>query len=315
MTRAVLPRDFGGPDQLELREVDTPEPGEGEVRVAVRAIGVNPVDWYHYDGVHSDDPADLLTFGYEAAGVVDAVGPEVFGASVGDEVVVTEIPGNGYAEHVVAPVGALLPKPAGVSFEVAASVPVAAGTAYHALEKTRVAQGDTVLAHGAAGGVGSLLVQLAVLRGARVIATGSPASHDFLRSLGAEPVTYGEGPGGRLADRVRSLAPDGIDVAIDLVGTDEAIDTSLELVADRDRILTIAAFGRAPELGIHLIGGGPVADNGLEVRPVGQREVLRLLAEGTVRIPIERSYGLDEVTDAHRASMTRHTNGKLVVVP
>jgi NADPH:quinone reductase-like Zn-dependent oxidoreductase len=212
---------------------------------------------------------------------------------------------------VIASSSALLRKPANVSFEAAASVPVAAGTAYHALEKTHVGEGDTVLAHGAAGGVGSLLVQLARLRGARVIATGRPASHDFLRSLGAEPVAYGDG----LADRVRSLSPEGIDVAIDLVGTDEAVDTSLELVADRDRVLTIAAFGRAPELGIHLIGGGPVADNGLEVRPVGQREVLRLLAEGKVRIPIQRTYRLDETADAHRASMTRRTQGKLVVVP
>ena len=155
------PRDFGGPDQLELVEVDIPEPGAGEVRLAVRAIGVNAIDWYHYDGVHSDDPEDLLTFGYEVAGVVEAVGAGVIGFAVGDEVVASDIPGNGYAEHVVVPASGLLAKPANVSFEVAASVPVAAGTAYHALEKTHVAKGDVVLAHGAAGGVGTLLVQLA----------------------------------------------------------------------------------------------------------------------------------------------------------
>ena len=100
MTRVVQPRDFGGPTSSRLIEVDIPEPGEGEVLVAVRAIGVNPIDWYHYDGVHSDDPEDLLTFGYEVAGVVEAVGPGVTGFAVGDEVVVSEIPGNGYAEHV-----------------------------------------------------------------------------------------------------------------------------------------------------------------------------------------------------------------------
>jgi NADPH:quinone reductase-like Zn-dependent oxidoreductase len=311
MSRVVQPRDFGGPDQLEVLDVDTPEPGEGEVRVAVRAIGVNPVDWYHYDGVHSDDPADLLSFGYEVAGVVDALGPGVTGFASGDEVVVAEIPGNGYAEHLIAPVSGLLRKPPDVSFEIAASVPVAAGTAYHALEKTRVDAGDVVLAHGAAGGVGSLLVQLARLRGARVIATGRPEKHDYLRSLGAEPVAYGDG----LVDRVRAIAPHGVDVAIDLVGTDEAIDTSLELVTDRSRVLTIAAFGRAPELGIHLIGGGPVADNGLEVRPVGQSLVLDLLAEGRLDIPIQRVYRLEETAEAHRASMTRRTQGKLVVVP
>ena len=311
MTRAVLPRDFGGPDQLELVEVDTPEPGEGEVRLAVRAIGVNPIDWYHYDGVHSDDPEDLLTFGYEVAGVVEAVGAGVTGFAVGDEVVASDIPGNGYAEQVVVPSSGLLAKPANVSFEVAASVPVAAGTAYHALEKTHVAQGDVVLAHGASGGVGTLLVQLAIERGARVIATASPAHHDYLRSLGAEPVAYGEG----LADRVRALAPAGVDVAIDLVGTDEALETSVALVADRDRVLTIAAFGRAPELGIHLIGNGPGADPGDEVRPIGRAEALRLLADGRIDIPIERTYPLSEVAGAHRASMTRHRRGKLVVVP
>ena len=201
MTRVVQPRDFGGPDQLELVEVDTPEPGEGEVRVAVRAIGVNPVDWYHYDGVHTDDPEDLHTFGYEVAGVVEAIGPGVTGFAAGDEVVASDIPGNGYAEHVLVPASGLLPKPANITFEVAASVPVAAGTAYHALEKTHVGAGDVVLAHGAAGGVGTVLVQLARERGARVIATARPDKHDYLRSLGAEPVAYGEGPDGDLIDQ------------------------------------------------------------------------------------------------------------------
>jgi NADPH:quinone reductase-like Zn-dependent oxidoreductase len=198
-----------------------------------------------------------------------------------------------------------------VSFEVAASVPVAAGTAYHALEKTHVGAGDVVLAHGAAGGVGTLVVQLAIQRGARVIATASTANHDYLRSLGAEPVAYGPG----LTDRVRAVAPDGVDVALDLVGSDEALETSLALVPDRDRVLTIAAFGRAPELGIHLIGNGPGADPGLEIRPRGRAEALRLLEKGAIDIPIERTYSLSEVADAHRASMTRHRSGKLVVVP
>lgn len=313
MTRVVTPREFGGPDVLELHEVEIPEPGPGEVRLAVRAIAVNAIDWYHYDGVHTDDPADLLTYGYELAGVVEALGPGVAGFAVGDEVVATEVPGNGYADEVVVPADGLIAKPGGVSWEAAASVPVAGGTAYHALEKTRVGAGDTVLVHGASGGVGVVLVQLAVLRGARVIATGSQAKHDLLRSLGAEPVEYGEG----LADRVRALAPDGVDVAIDLVGTDEALETSLALVPDRDRVLTIAAFGRAVELGIHLIGGGPDADPGTEVRPRGRAEVLRLLADGALRIPVERTFPLTAagVADAHRASMTGHAAGKLVVVP
>jgi len=313
MTRVVTPREFGGPEVLELHEVAVPEPGPGEVRLAVRAIAVNAIDWFHYDGEHTDDPADLLTYGYELAGVVEALGPGVKSFAVGEEVVATEVPGNGYADQVVVPADGLVAKPGSVSWEAAASVPVAGGTAYHALEKTRVGPGDTLLVHGASGGVGVVLVQLAVLRGARVLATASPAKHDLLRSLGAEPVAYGDG----LADRVRGMAPDGVDVALDLVGTDEALETSVALVPDRDRVLTIAAFGRAAELGIHLIGGGPDADPGTEVRPRGRAEVLRLLADGTLRIPIERTFPLTAagVADAHRASMTGHVAGKLVVMP
>jgi len=311
VTRVVQPRDFGSPDQLELVEVDTPVPGEGEVRVAVRAIGVNLVDLRHYDGFYGRDPEDLRTFGYEVAGVVEALGPGVSGFAVGDEVIASDIPGNGYADQVVVPASGLLARPANVSYEVAASVPVAAGTAYHALEKTHVGAGDVVLAHGAAGGVGTMLVQLAVQRGARVIATASPANHDYLESLGAEPVAYGDG----LADRVRALAPDGVDVALDLVGTEEALETSLALVPDRDRVLTIAAFFRAPELGIHLIGNGPGADPGLEVRQEGRVEALRLLADGAIDMPVVRTYPLAETAEAHRDTLTRHSRGKIVVVP
>jgi NADPH:quinone reductase-like Zn-dependent oxidoreductase len=311
VTRVVQPRDFGGPDQLELVEVDTPEPGDGEVRIAVRAIGVNPVDLKHYNGVATRDPEDLRTFGYEVAGVVEAVGPGVTGFAAGDEVVATKVPGNGYADQVVVPASGLLPKPPDVSFEAAASVPVAAGTAYHALEKTRVGAGDVVLAHGAAGGVGTMVVQLAVVRGARVIATASPANHDYLRELGAAPVAYGDG----LTERVRALAHDGVDVALDLVGSEEALETSLALVPDRDRVLTIAAFGRARELGIHLIGNGPGADPGFEVRAVGRQEALRLMEKGTIGFPVIRTFPLAETAEAHRATLTRHSRGKIVVVP
>jgi NADPH:quinone reductase-like Zn-dependent oxidoreductase len=311
MTRAVLPRDFGGPDQLELVEVDIPEPGEGEVRIAVRAIGVNMVDLRHYDGFYGRDTEDLSTFGYEVAGVIEALGPGVPDFAVGDAVIASDIPGNGYADQVVVPASGLLAKPVTISFEVAASVPVAAGTAYHALEKTHVGAGDVVLAHGAAGGVGTMLVQLAVQRGARVIATAGPSNHDYLRSLGAEPVAYGDG----LTDRVRELAPDGVDVALDLVGTEEALETSLALVPDRDRVLTIAAFFRAPELGIHLIGNGPGADPGVEVRQVGRIEALRLLEAGAIDMPVIRTYSLAETAEAHRDTQTRHSRGKIVVVP
>jgi NADPH:quinone reductase-like Zn-dependent oxidoreductase len=124
-------------------------------------------------------------------------------------------------------------------------------------------------------------------------------------------VAYGDG----LLERVRALAPAGVDAALDLVGSQEALDTSLALVADHDRIVTIAAFAVAHELGIKLIGGGPGADPGYAVRAVGRQEVLRLLEDGTIDIPVERTYSLAEVADAHRASIAGHVRGKVVVVP
>lgn len=310
-TRIVEPQDFGGPEQLHLTTVDTPEPGPGEVRVTVRAIGVNPVDWKIYSGAFGRDPQLLHSVGSEVAGVVDAVGPEVTDWQPGDEVIVQSVPGTAYAEHVVAPAVQLVAKPAGLPFEVAAGLPVIGGTATQALETTHVGDGDTVLVHGGAGGVGGVVIQLAVRRGARVIATASERNHDYLRTLGAEPVTYGDG----LEERVRALAPQGVDVAVDTVGTDEALDTSVALVADRSRIVTIAGFARFQELGIQAIGGGPGADPGTELRAAAVPVVAELVAAGEVHVPVERTYPLAETAQAHRDSIAGHTRGKLVVLP
>jgi len=203
MTRIVAPVDFGGPEQLVVSEVPTPLPGPGEVRVAVRAIGVNPIDWKIYGGRIGRDRDALANIGFELAGVVDAVGEDVEGRAVGDEVIATQVPGNAYTDAAVVPAAGLIAKPEGLSWELAASVPVAGATAAHAVEAAGVGDGGTLLVHGAAGGVGGLVVQLARRRGARVIATASERNHEYLRSLGAEPVTYGEG----LGDRVRALAP------------------------------------------------------------------------------------------------------------
>jgi NADPH:quinone reductase-like Zn-dependent oxidoreductase len=307
MTRVVTPSAYGGPEVLQLTEIQTPEPGPDEVRVAVRAVGVNPIDWKGYSGMMGTD-GPLGTIGVEAAGVVDALGEGVEGWSVGDEVVAYGFAGEGYADHLLAGADR---KESGLSFEQAASLPVVAGTAVHALETVGVADGETVLIHGAAGGVGTMAVQLARRLGARVIGTAGPANHDFLRSLGAEPVTYGDG----LADRVRELAPDGIDAALDLVGSDEALETSIDLTGGTERVVTIANFARGPELGVHLIGGGPGADPGTETRVRARREVARLVADGTVSLEIADTYPLTEVAAAHTRSREGHTRGKLVVVP
>jgi NADPH:quinone reductase-like Zn-dependent oxidoreductase len=307
MTRIVAPADFGGPEQLVVTEVPTPEPGPDEVRVAVRAIGVNPIDWKIYSGRMGRDRNALGAIGFELAGVVDAVGQGVDGWAVGDEVIATQVPGNGYTDAAVVPAVGLIAKPESLSWELAASVPVVGATAAHAVEAAGVGDGDTLLVHGAAGGVGGLVVQMARRRGVRVIATASEPNHEYLRSLGAEPVAYGEG----LLDRVRALAPDGVDAAVDAVGSDEAIDVSLELVPAR-RVVSTAAFQRRDD-GIVLIGGG--GDPGTEIRDAARPEVARLLASGELTLPIQSTYPLEDTAEAHRAGLSGHTRGKLVIVP
>jgi NADPH:quinone reductase len=308
MTRIVAPVDFGGPEQLVVSEVATPEPGPGEVRVAVRAIGVNPIDWKIYSGRMGRDREALEKIGFELAGVVEAVGEDVEDWAVGDEVIATQVPGNGYTDAAVVPAAGLIAKPERLSWELAASVPVAGATAAHAVEAAGVRDGETLLVHGAAGGVGGLIVQLARRRGARVIATASERNHEYLRSLGAEPVTYGEG----LRDRVRTLAPDGVEAAIDAVGSDEAIDVSLDAVGDPRRVVSLAAYQRRDD-GILLIGGG--GDPGTEIRDAARPEVARLLATGELTLPIQATYSLEDTAEAHHAGLTGHTRGKLVILP
>jgi NADPH:quinone reductase-like Zn-dependent oxidoreductase len=311
MTRIVAPARFGGPEVLALTEIETPEPGTGEVRVAVRAIGVNAIDWKLYSGAFGDSPALLGASGNETSGIVDAVGSGVSDWRVGNEVIVYPIDGNAYAEHIVVPATSLTAKPEALSFEVAAAVPVAAGTGTQAVHAAGVREGDTVIVHGAAGGMGSMTVQLARLRGARVIGTASAGNHEFLRSLGVEPVEYGPG----LVERARALAPDGVDAAIDAVGSDEALQTSIELVADRDRIVTLVAMDRAGDLGIRAIGGGPGADPGTDLRRASVAVVAAQVAAGTLTIPVERTYPLADAAQAHRDSRSGHTRGKLVILP
>ncbi len=312
-SRRVVATAFGGPESLSVQEVDLPDPGPHEVRVQLRAIGVNPVDVKMYAG--PGDPASLpVGLGFEAAGVVAAVGPDAADdagpLSVGDEVIVFRTSGA-YATDVVVPDDALTRKPPGLGWPEAGGLLLAGATAVHALERARVGHGDTVLVHGASGGVGLYAVQLARLRGARVIATASERSHDLLRELGAEPVVYGDG----LLDRVRALAPEGIDAALDLVGTDEALDVSLALVEDHDRIVTIANFRRGPSAGVALIGGGPGADPGDDLRAAARPELARLAGAGRLRVVVAATYALEDAAEAHRQIATGHTTGKLILIP
>ncbi len=315
MPAVVIATAFGGPEVLSVADQPTPEPGPGEARIAVRAAGVNPVDWKAYSGAFGTDPAQLpIRPGAEAAGVVTAVGPGAAGpagpVAPGDEVIAFRAPGA-YAAELVVPASALVPKPAALDWAQAAGLMLTGVTAWHALAATNVQRGETVLIHGAAGGVGVMAVQLAVGRGATVVGTASPAHHDFLRGLGAVPVAYGAG----LADRVRAVAPDGIGAALDLVGTDEAVDVSLELVADRARIATIAAFARGQQAGLKVLGGAPGADPGTEIRNAARLELVRLAQDGALRVIVTKTFPLTGAAAAHREIMNGHTNGKIALIP
>jgi NADPH:quinone reductase-like Zn-dependent oxidoreductase len=310
MTRTVVAEGYGGPEVLALQDIQLPAPSQGQVLVDVRAAGTNPIDYKLYSGEMGRDPAKLpMPVGMEVAGVVAEITPGAAGytgpLTVGDEVIVTNI-SAGYADQVLAMATDVGHKPASLSFEQAAGLLLAGGTAWHLLTKTQVGTGDTVLIHGASGGVGLMAVQLAVARGAKVIATASPARHDQLRGYGAEPVAYGDG----LADRVRAIGP--VDAALDLVGTDEALDTSVELVADRGRIATIAGFARAGELGIAALTG---ADGGQAIRDASRVELIDLAAAGALDVTVDRAFPLDEAAEAHRHLQTGHARGKVVVVP
>lgn len=310
MTRVVLATAYGGPEVLTVADRPVGEPGPGQTRVAVRAAGVNPADWKSYTGAFGTDPAALpKRLGFEVSGVVTAVGPDA-AVAVGDEVIGFRVSG-GYAAELVVPTSALVPKPASLGWEQAAGLMLTGATAVHALTATGVGEGDTVLVHGAAGGVGLMAVQLAVLRGARVVGTVGGDGADLVRRLGGEPVRYGDG----LADRVRAAAPDGVDAALDLVGSDEAVDVSLELVADRQRIATIAAFGRAAADGIRALGGGPGADPGTELRDAARTELAGLAGDGRLEVVVAGVFPLEEVAEAHRRGMAGHSHGKLVLVP
>jgi len=299
--KAIVYAQHGGPEVLRLEDVEEPHAGPGQVRLKVMAAGVNPVDYKIRNGWMPDmAPASWPAIpGLEAAGVVDEVGSGVTGVTVGDEVMAPTVTGS-YAEYALADDFAL--KPAGLSWQVAAALPVALETADRVLDVLGVTAGETLLVHGAAGPVGAFGVQLAVARGVTVVGTASPRNHDYLRSLGAIPVTYGDG----LADRVWALAPQGIDAVFDAAGQ-SALDVSIELRGGTERIVTIADV-RAFELGIVFSGsnrrfGAQLAD------------YAQLVADNALGVRVAESFALADSGRAHELSETGHAGGKVVLVP
>ncbi|WP_081240406.1 NADP-dependent oxidoreductase [Streptomyces viridosporus] len=304
--KAIRYSRYGGPEVLGLEEVDDPVVGPDSVLVKVRAAAVNPVDWKCREG-HLD-PILQAVFpvipGWDVSGVVVRPGVAVPEFAVGDEVIgyVREdfLSRGTFAEYVAAPVRALALKPRNLTFEEAAGLPLAGLTAYQVLHKVlEVRRGETVLVHAAAGGVGSLAVQLAAHLGARVIGTASEGNHDFVRRLGGEPVSYGEG----LVERVRGLAPEGVDAVFDTVGGD-ALKVSANLLAPEGRLASIA--------------DNEVVDYGGRyhfVRPDPQdlRRLSELAEQGVVSVHVSETFPLERTADAHRLNQEGRTRGKIVV--
>ncbi|EFV12284.2 NADP-dependent oxidoreductase [Segniliparus rugosus] len=309
MAVEILAPAYGGTEVLETRVFPTPEPAPGEILVEVRAIGANPADWRRYSGEMGSDPAALpIKLGFEAAGVVAGLGEGVSAYAIGDEVAVGA-PGGAYATHVTVPAHNAWRKPSNTSFEAASGLRAAGGTAAHLLAATNVGPGDVVLVHGGAGAVGSIVLQLVRALGARAVATASPARHEHVRKHGAEPVAYGPG----LLDRLAPFGP--FDAALDLAGTDEAVDSSLALVADRGRIATILAFSRAARDGFKALGHAPGADPGTGIRLASIPVLAELVEHGLLEIAVDRTYPLAEAGKAHEYLKTGHARGKVVLLP
>ena len=300
--------DSYSPDDSKLvyGEVPDPKVGPGQVLIEVRAAGVNPVDWKlmagGLDGMM--DAVFPVIPGWDVAGVVTRTGPDTPEFSVGDEVISyarkDDVHGGTFAEYVTVAAPHVARKPAGLSWPQAAGLPLTGLTALRSLDRLAVGPNDVLLVHGAAGGVGSLAVQIAVTRGARVIGTASERNHEFVRGLGGEPVAYGEG----LVERVRALSPNGVTAVADFVGGQ--LDTTLAVLAPGGRHVSIAD----PSVQEH---GG----HWIWVRPDGAKlaELAALVDAGSLTVEVAETFPLAKLAEAFAASRSQHTRGKLIVVP
>jgi NADPH:quinone reductase-like Zn-dependent oxidoreductase len=299
LMKAVQFSQYGGPEVVQVVDVDEPHAGPGQVRIAVRAAGVNPSDWKRRDGQYRDfeDVKFPSGFGVEASGVVDEVGPGLSNVSVGDAVF-------GFGENTMAQYAVLkhwTHKPDDLSFEVAGGLPVIVDTATRALDEVGVKSGQTLLVSGAAGGIGSAVIQLARRRRLTVIGTARMQKHDYLRELGAIPTTYGPG----LAERVRELAPEGVDAALDLAGSG-IIPELIAIVGDPSHVLSVADFS-AEKYGAKFSHGPPKNPERIFA------DVARLCSEGIFRLRVDQTFPLDRTAEAQEVSAEGRVTGKLII--
>ncbi|PKQ34168.1 MAG: hypothetical protein CVT61_12590 [Actinobacteria bacterium HGW-Actinobacteria-11] len=314
MARAIVYTEIGSPDVLHLIEIPDPVAARGEVVVRIEAAGVNPIDAKLRGGKRPSPPiTEPRPVGFDGAGVIEVLGEGVDDLRVGDRVAIRDGHGT-YASALAVPAEHLAALPDAVTMAEGAAIGIPAGTAYQALRSLEVVAGDVLLVHGGSGAVGQAAVQFAVAWGATVIATGSPARHDQLRELGALPVAYGDG----LIDRIRDTAPSAVTVVLDCAGTDEAIETSLALVSDRDRIATIVRGPDAASFGIRAFSGGspvPLTDQELAWRAEALPQTIALLETGDFTVELGPQLPLAEAVRAHELLESGAASGKIILVP
>jgi NADPH:quinone reductase-like Zn-dependent oxidoreductase len=306
MARAVRFDHYGGRDVLYIADVAVPKPAVGEVVVKVRAAGINPGEAAIRNGaLEASFPATFPSGeGSDLAGVVSSVGDGVAEFAVGDEVLGWSWERSSQAEYVAVPVTQLIRKPARLTWEAAGSLYVVGVTAYAAVRAVGAERGDTVAVSGAAGGVGSVVVQLLRTKDATVLGIASPANDDWLVAHGVIPVSYGDG----LAERLRSAAPNGIDAFIDLFGP-QYVQLAVDLGIPKDRIETITSPQKAHELGTKAEGSADASTTDV------LSQMAELVASGQIELPIAATYPLDRVRDAFVELEKRHTHGKIVLIP
>lgn len=304
--RAVQLSGYGGTEVLGVHDVAAPEPGPGRVVVEVRAASINPGEIMIREGVFDPDRTAPFPMGEgsDLAGQVIAVGSDVEGWAVGDEVIGWSGERSSHAELVAVPAEQLTPRPAEVTWEQAGSLYVAGGTAIAMIDAAAPAPGATVVVTAAAGGVGSILVQVLVERGVRVLGVAGPDNADWLRQVGVIPVTHGEG----LTERLTEATPDGIAAFLDCFGQGYT-DLALELGVPTDKVVTIADFASAQQNGARVVFGHDTTT------AVTLAQLADSIAQGSLTIPIAATYPLERVQDAYAALAERRTRGKIVLTP